>query len=141
MYDKGKKFNKVGGSKFGKKNFGGNDRERQMTRAVCDSCGVDCKVPFKPTEGKPVFCSECFEKKSSDGGNRGRDSYRRESSFGRGRDSSYGEGRDSYRKESSFGGGRPSLARDRGAAPSNKDIEQINSKLDKILKILTDVDV
>ena len=23
-------------------------------------CGKECQVPFKPTEGKAVYCSECF---------------------------------------------------------------------------------
>ena len=33
---------------------------REMFDAVCADCGKPCKVPFKPTEGKPVYCSECF---------------------------------------------------------------------------------
>ena len=33
-----------------------------MFDAVCDECGKDCKVPFKPTSGKPIYCSDCFEK-------------------------------------------------------------------------------
>jgi len=37
-----------------------------MHDAVCDACGKDCKVPFKPTGGKPIYCSSCFEKQ--DGG-------------------------------------------------------------------------
>lgn len=28
--------------------------------AICAKCGIDCKVPFKPTENKPVFCSDCY---------------------------------------------------------------------------------
>ncbi len=34
----------------------------EMHRAVCDNCGKDCEVPFRPTQGKPIFCSNCFEK-------------------------------------------------------------------------------
>lgn len=33
---------------------------RQMFTAVCASCGKEAKVPFKPTEGRPVYCSDCF---------------------------------------------------------------------------------
>ena len=33
---------------------------REMFDAVCAECGKPCKVPFNPTEGKPVYCSECF---------------------------------------------------------------------------------
>ncbi|MFA7314772.1 MAG: CxxC-x17-CxxC domain-containing protein [Candidatus Magasanikbacteria bacterium] len=52
--------------------FGG---DREMFDATCDKCGNDCQVPFRPTSGKPVFCSDCFDKKGSressrDGGSR-----------------------------------------------------------------------
>ena len=33
---------------------------REMYDAVCADCGKACKVPFNPTEGKAVYCSECF---------------------------------------------------------------------------------
>ena len=33
-----------------------------MHRVTCDKCGQSCEVPFKPTSGKPVFCSDCFRK-------------------------------------------------------------------------------
>ena len=36
---------------------------REMHKAVCSECGKECEVPFKPTEGKPVFCRDCFAKK------------------------------------------------------------------------------
>ena len=42
-----------------KRNFG----PREMHKAVCDECKKECEVPFKPTEGRPVYCKECFEKK------------------------------------------------------------------------------
>ncbi|HZQ69198.1 MAG TPA: zinc-ribbon domain containing protein [Terriglobales bacterium] len=31
------------------------------TRTVCSNCGKDTTVPFKPTQGRPVFCRECFQ--------------------------------------------------------------------------------
>lgn len=43
----------------------GRDRDSnrpQMYRATCAECGDSCEVPFKPTGGKPVFCSNCFRK-------------------------------------------------------------------------------
>lgn len=40
--------------------------QREMYDAVCASCGKACKVPFKPTEGRPVYCSECFAKMRED---------------------------------------------------------------------------
>jgi len=36
---------------------------REMHKAVCSECKKDCEVPFKPTEGKPVFCRECYAKR------------------------------------------------------------------------------
>lgn len=41
----------------------GNFRNRPVTmhQAVCDNCGKDCQVPFRPTSGKPIFCNSCFE--------------------------------------------------------------------------------
>lgn len=55
-------------------------RGKDMYDAVCDKCGNDCKVPFKPSEDKPIFCSSCFEKKEAGRDNSGRNSYRKESS-------------------------------------------------------------
>lgn len=50
---------------------GGSDRGPvTMHHAVCDNCGKDCEVPFRPTSGKPVFCSACFEKKGDSGSRR-----------------------------------------------------------------------
>lgn len=34
----------------------------QMHQAVCDNCKKNCEVPFRPTSGKPIFCSNCFER-------------------------------------------------------------------------------
>ena len=52
-----------GGFGGGRRNFGGPRPPREMHKAVCTECGQECEVPFKPTEGKPVFCNECFKKK------------------------------------------------------------------------------
>jgi ATP-dependent RNA helicase DeaD len=30
--------------------------------AVCHDCGSECEVPFKPTEGRPVYCRDCYHK-------------------------------------------------------------------------------
>ena len=29
---------------------------------ICDDCDTKTTVPFKPTEGKPVYCRDCFDK-------------------------------------------------------------------------------
>ncbi|MBE6831268.1 zinc-ribbon domain containing protein [Clostridium sp. KNHs216] len=36
--------------------------QREMFDAVCASCGTTCKVPFRPRDDRPVYCSECFSK-------------------------------------------------------------------------------
>lgn len=47
-------------------NYRGFDgRDSKNFPAVCDNCGEDCEVPFKPTPGKPIFCSKCFNDKNS----------------------------------------------------------------------------
>ena len=30
-------------------------------RTQCSECGVETTVPFKPTQGRPVFCRSCFQ--------------------------------------------------------------------------------
>ncbi len=41
---------------------GGYDRgPRQMFPATCSRCGNETEVPFEPTNGKPVYCSDCFK--------------------------------------------------------------------------------
>jgi CxxC-x17-CxxC domain-containing protein len=68
----GNKFG--GGKKFGsgsfdrRPKFGGPRRdddsreEKQRFHAVCAQCGKDCEVPFRPANGKPVYCHDCFVK-------------------------------------------------------------------------------
>ena len=36
---------------------------REMFEATCSSCGQVAKVPFRPTSGKPVYCTDCFAKR------------------------------------------------------------------------------
>ena len=66
----------------------GRREEKMMHRVVCDGCGKDCEVPFKPTDSKPVYCNECFGNKKNISDN-----------------------------------------------PSNRDIDIINEKLNKIMKL------
>ncbi|MFH2019910.1 MAG: CxxC-x17-CxxC domain-containing protein [archaeon] len=39
--------------------------EREMHKAKCAECGNECEVPFKPIEGKPVYCRDCFRKRGN----------------------------------------------------------------------------
>ncbi len=45
-----------GGSSYGSRDRG----PREMFTATCSNCGRDAEVPFRPTSGKPVYCSDCF---------------------------------------------------------------------------------
>jgi CxxC-x17-CxxC domain-containing protein len=49
----------TGGGSYG----GGGYRDRgprEMFAATCSNCGREAQVPFRPTSGKPVYCSDCF---------------------------------------------------------------------------------
>ena len=104
----GRDDRRSGGRSFGgsRGGFGGgrDRREMPMCDAVCAKCGKNCKVPFKPTGSKPVFCSECFR--------------------------SNNEGFSDSRERSS--------PQQNG---SSDELKQINKKLDKILKILEEIEV
>lgn len=96
-----------GGFGGGGRSFGGDRGDRQMFDAICDNCGKSCQVPFRPTQGKPVYCSDCFEKMG-----------------GRDRDQSSERPRFEDRSP------RPQVSQ------SGPDFGAINAKLDKILSIL-----
>ena len=36
---------------------------RVETRTTCSQCGKETTVPFRPTQGRPVFCCECFSQR------------------------------------------------------------------------------
>ena len=85
-----------GGRRFSRRDSRRSNRDsgpRTMHKVTCDKCGQECEVPFKPTEGKPVYCDDCFKKNRSSGSRN-----------------------------------RPNQ--------SAKELEEINKKLDKIMKAL-----
>ena len=45
--------------------MGVGSRERVETTAVCSQCGKETTVPFKPTQGRPVYCKECFQQRKT----------------------------------------------------------------------------
>jgi CxxC-x17-CxxC domain-containing protein len=50
-----------GGSYGGGGGYGERERgPREMFSATCSNCGKEAMVPFRPTSGKPVYCSDCF---------------------------------------------------------------------------------
>ncbi len=102
---------------FKKREYGdrGSDRgdrgdrgDREMFSAVCAKCGNECKVPFRPTGNRPVYCSNCFEKTSEEG------------------------------KPMRFDSRPPRFAGSSDAGPSKKQFDELNAKLDKILSLLSE---
>lgn len=66
-FDFEKTFGNMGGGYGGGQGggYGGprNTGPREMHDAKCADCGKDCQVPFKPVEGRQVFCRECHQKR------------------------------------------------------------------------------
>ena len=78
-------FKRFGRARFGGRDSGGFSRDErparrfdrgssdrperrsrlEMFEATCDKCKKRCEVPFKPSGGKPVYCSDCFRKNES----------------------------------------------------------------------------
>jgi CxxC-x17-CxxC domain-containing protein len=40
---------------------------RAETKTSCSQCGKETTVPFRPTQGRPVFCRECFHQRRAMG--------------------------------------------------------------------------
>ena len=96
------------GRSFDRPKFGS---DRQMYEATCDSCGKTCRVPFRPSGEKPVYCSDCFEKR--------------------------GAGPKGVRPERS---GRPSQSYSPSSqqpSTNKAELEALGVKLDKIIQLLT----
>ncbi|MBQ9920818.1 MAG: hypothetical protein IJO52_01420 [Clostridia bacterium] len=34
--------------------------QKEMFTTTCANCGKEAKVPFQPSDDRPVYCSECF---------------------------------------------------------------------------------
>jgi CxxC-x17-CxxC domain-containing protein len=41
----------------------GGSGQRVETKTVCSQCGKETTVPFKPTQGRPVYCRECSQQR------------------------------------------------------------------------------
>ncbi|MBU2592527.1 hypothetical protein KKD61_03655 [Patescibacteria group bacterium] len=106
-----------------RRSFGSGDyRKPLMYDAICDECGKNCQVPFKPSGDKPVYCSECFEKKGGRDGNKS----------GSRKDFSKRNFGDSYPGKSP-----QSNINDRSILQLVEKIETLNAKLDTIIGLLS----
>ena len=53
-----------GGGGYGGGGGGGYGSPRQMYAVVCAECGQQTEVPFQPRGDRPVYCRDCFAKRS-----------------------------------------------------------------------------
>ena len=105
-----------------RRDFGDRDSRKPLLHdAVCDECGKDCKVPFKPSGEKPVYCSDCFEKKGGRSSNR---------------PSRGGSGKRSF-NDRDRGNSPQSNISDRSTSQLIEKIETLNTNLDKIINLLS----
>lgn len=56
-------YDRGGGGGYNRRGGGNNynNAPREMHDAKCSDCGAPCQVPFVPTEGKPVYCRDCYQ--------------------------------------------------------------------------------
>lgn len=95
---------------YGRRNFGDNrdSSRRTMYQATCAECGNKCEIPFEPKDGRSVYCSNCFEKRGNSNSNSRR-----------------------------FERNNTSNNNDSSKFEVKEMLDRINSKIDKLLNLLT----
>ena len=93
----------------------GARRPLEMNDVTCDKCGKECQVPFRPTGGKPVYCSECFRASGNAPDSGSRNNFSRND------------------RQSSSGQSQSGI--------SAQQFNQLNEKVDKMLAILESLEV
>ncbi len=122
-----------GKKRFGNRDFGGRDYgDRnfdgpEMFQTVCDGCGDECEVPFKPNGRKPVYCRSCFKKEE---GFEERGFDRRDNDRGNRRDFD----RPRYEEKPRFE--KPRYEKPQGGENYKAQLDMLNFKLDMIIKTL-----
>jgi CxxC-x17-CxxC domain-containing protein len=53
----------------------GNRPQREMFDAVCAACGAPARVPFRPANGRPVYCKDCYASRQGQGSGYGGGGY------------------------------------------------------------------
>ena len=116
-----------GKDRSGNRRFGGNrgGSRPDMHSAKCSECGNACEVPFRPTGEKPVYCSDCFRRRRNENSQDGGKSY----SGNRDSKSRYEE-KPSYQNSGS-----------QNTENHKAQFENLNTKLDKILRVLSSVGI
>ncbi|MFQ5663557.1 MAG: CxxC-x17-CxxC domain-containing protein, partial [Terriglobia bacterium] len=49
-------------------NQGGSSHYQRVETVIsCSQCGRETTVPFKPTQGRPVYCRDCYQQRRTAG--------------------------------------------------------------------------
>lgn len=106
----------------GRSNFGSKDsHQNEMYDAVCAECDNNCRIPFFPKSGKPVYCSNCFEKRGNDNNFNDRRS-----------NNNYNDRRSNASNINYF---KPS--NDRPQVNYKEEFKAVNAKLDQIINLIS----
>ena len=63
--DSGSRFKRDSPRRFKDRSRREGRKPLEMHKIICDKCGKESEVPFKPTSSKPIYCSDCFKKPDS----------------------------------------------------------------------------
>ncbi|MEK7659739.1 MAG: CxxC-x17-CxxC domain-containing protein [Patescibacteria group bacterium] len=116
-----------------KKSWGDNrsgDGPVTMHQAICSNCGNTCEVPFRPVEGKPVYCKDCFSKK---GGSTDGERFQKRDT--RQYSSANPHPRDLVNPHPQ-GAVQTSFESTRGHEDIKKQLQTVNVKLDRLIQVL-----
>jgi len=133
-----------GGQDSRNRSFNRRDSGRvEMHDAICDKCGDECQVPFRPSSNKPIFCSRCFAEQN--GENYGRSDNRASRRFDR-NDYRSERRRDdrfpSFRDRDGSSGNDRGRNRDQSSNQNsqnnqmNEQLNRLSSKLDEVIRRL-----
>lgn len=160
-FNRDRNSNRGGGGGFRPRpSFGGRQGERpsfgdrgdrgpvEMHQAICDNCGKECEVPFRPTQGKPIFCSNCFrsQREGSESRFEGRSSGRSEerqmfdavcADCGNACKVPFQPTGDKPVFCSNCFGGKKNAGGNVNVSGGKDNFEELNAKLDKILSLLS----
>lgn len=115
----------------------------EMHKAICDNCGKECEVPFRPTSGKPIFCSNCFKNKRGTSDSKRSTNFEDRPMF----NATCADCGDKCKVPFRPSGDKPVFCSNcfgdkknvGGSAEGRDKFEELNAKLDSILKLLSPV--
>ena len=98
---------------------------REKFQTTCAQCGSPCEVPFRPVEGRKLYCNTCFR----DIRNRSMDNRHKEREHDRFPQRDFG-GHKSFNKPEFAGN-------DKGNSnETNRQLQMLNSKMDRLVRAI-----